>query len=399
MLSVRPPGYVCTTAAPQCVRMGAGTSVRARFADNGYPGGTRVMYCEHCGKPVPERARYCRHCGAPTAESEAVKPPRARADPVQAGEGPARPSGCELRIRRRLAALILLLACVAVFRNLGALAFAPFSLLAALVTGVYLYRSTRYHRAFYVVLVLLGLAVYAFPPVSQPFTALFGLKGFAFTADWRGEGAGPQDPWGWLPLYVINIMVFGATVFLLLSGISSRVRAVARSAGRDTITVVALAAVMTAAFGLPWLYPAGVRAEPSSTWNVLGIGGPGPGAVLAVGPHGTSISFDSPGKLWVYRLVLFNTTGRDGEVVALMGKVGYRTIRLAPPFDETIAVTGGTKTAEKIIIPAQVPQRPPQAGERPEVAPAVLTIHSRVPLWVVTLVEQGDKRWQLTFWR
>lgn len=145
--------------------------------------------------------------------------------PERAREEPARPSGCEPRIRRRLAALILLLACVAVLRNLGALAFAPFSLLTVLGTGLYLYSNTRYHRAFSVFLVVLGLAVYAFPPVFQPFTPMFALKGFVLTADWRGEGVGPQDPWSWLALYLMNVMVFGAGLFLLVTGVSSRVRA------------------------------------------------------------------------------------------------------------------------------------------------------------------------------
>lgn len=337
------------------------------------------MFCTECGQELNPGDKYCPRCGTRVRNEAKVEVKTAKTK-IETEKEIVKPSKTELYIRKILGILILVLVISAILLNLGALFIAPISLVIGIVIGIYLLRSKKYYLALDIFLVLLGFLLYAFPPISYPTTPLLGLKGFVLTADWTSEGIGPA-PLNWLALFMINIIILGSAAFLLITDILSKIGAVTQSAKRELPTIILLV-ILGIFFGLPWLYPVGV-----GTGGCAGISGPGLGAIISIDPYKTSVSFNSENDIWVYQIALKNTMGRDGEIVGIMGKIASQKQQIAPPFGENIEVVGGEKTAEKIIV---------KPGMRET---TILKIYSKDPLWIVTLIENGDKRWHISFWR
>jgi len=293
----------------------------------------------------------------------------------RAPEESSQPSKAELRTRRILG-ILLVVSALAILSNPGTVFFALISIPLGIALGARLLRNKGYSLRWDITWVLLGILMYAF--ISSP---LSGLKGFILTADWRSEGIG--IPAGWivsiLCVFIVNTMVLGSAAFLLATNLLSRRGVATRSVKGGTIFAAILLVILGALFGLPWLYRVDV-----GTPSMFGTFGAGAG-IGPMGPNMTSVSFDSDNSVWVYRITLTNDVGKEVEVTGIAGKVASRTQQIAPPFDSNIEVIGGQRTAERIVV---------KPGET-----AVIRIHSKDPLWHVTLIENGDIRWQISFWR
>jgi hypothetical protein len=98
-----------------------------------------------------------------------------------------------------------------------------------------------------------------------------------------------------------------------------------------------------------------------------------------------SVAYNSNENAWTYQIKMVNNIGTKVAITGIYGKVVSQTKQIAPPFGDSIGITGGEKTSsELVVMPGQT---------------AVLQVTSKDPLWLITLVENGSIRCQIPFWR
>jgi len=291
--------------------------------------------------------------------------------------GLMKPAKADLYIRKILGILILATALPFVILNPLVLITAFGFFVPSITFGMYLLFSRRYHLKLDVFWVSLGFLLYYGCPINYPVVPLFWLKGFVLTADWACEGVGFQT--FYLFFFLGFILIFGSALFLLVTDFLSRRWDIAQPAKRGLTTTVILLVILGTVFVLPWLYPTGVRLG-----NGLIVESLHPvGAFRSYGIV-PSVSFISENSTWIYQIVLINKGFEDGEIIGIMGKVVSQTVKIGTPFGNDVEVVGGNRTAEKIVV-------------KPETT-VMLKISSKDPLWFITLIEKGDKRWQIMFW-
>lgn len=281
----------------------------------------------------------------------------------------------------------------------------PLSVLTIVVIfGVYLLRNKGYHFKKDLFFVLVGLIAYILPipmfigfPPAVPLTM---LKGFFLTADWTHEGVGITNPELYLVLFLINILFFSSTLFLLITDVFSKIKAVTDSKRRGLIVSLTFLAILGTVFTLPWFH----KIEIGLGGGVSAFG-PGPNSGIVLGlklpPENTTVNFDAEKGVWVYQIELINTAAKNAEIVGLKGKtMTGKTVQIAPPFSDNIEIIGGNKSHEKIIIGPTVMPGPSEPGKMPALKPALLRIYSSDPLLLITWIEKNNKAgWQISFWR
>jgi len=313
-------------------------------------------------------------------------------------------SKIEVYIRKTLGILILVSALpFAIFFAIATTGISLLSILTiTIIFSVYLLRNKGYHLKKDLFFVLMGLVAYILPiPIFvflgfPPVAPLTMLKGFFLTADWANEGVGVSNVSSYLFFSMLNILFFSSVLFLFITGIFSKIKAVANSNKRGLIAGLTFLAILGTVFTLPWLHKIEIGMGGSA-----GAGGPGPhsGIMLSLGHENTTVNFDAEKGIWIYQLELINTNAANAEIIRLKGKVGSKTVQIAPPFGDNIEITGGNKSSEKIIIgPTVVP--PSEPGKSPTSMPALLRIYSKDPLLLITWIEKDNRTgWQVSFWK
>lgn len=301
------------------------------------------------------------------------------------------PSRIEIYIRKILGILILISTLpFAIYFAIGTTGLSLLSILTIVVIfGVYLLRNKGYHLKTDLIFVLVGLVAYVLPiPIfvgffAPPVAPLTTLKGFFLTADWANEGVGMGHPYEYLFLCIINILFFSSGLFLFITDIFSKIKAVVNSKKRELIASLAFLAIFGTIFTLPWLH------EIQIGMGGMGAGGPGPNSgiilELKLPPENTTTYFDTEKDAWVYQIELINTHGVDAEIIGLKGKdMAGKTVQIAPPFGDNIEIIGGNKTFNNITIAPTIVAGPPEPGKPPKSKPALLRIYSRDPLLLIT---------------
>lgn len=315
----------------------------------------------------------------------------------------AGPSKIEIYARRVLGILMLVFALpAAIYFGVGTTGISLLSVLTIIVIfSVYLFRNKGYHFGKDLFFVLIGLVAYTLPiPIFvfvayPPVAPLTMLKGFFLTADWLNEGVGVRGIQSYLFFAMLNILFFSSALFLFVTDIFSKIKAIANSSMRGAVTVLTFLTIFCVLFALPWLHSIKV-----GMGGGAGAGGPGPhsGIILDLGHENTTVNFDAESGVWIYQIELINTKAANAEITGLKGKVGSRTVQIAPPFGDNIEIIGGKKSGEKIIIgPTVIPGEP---GKPPALKPALLKIYSKEPLLLITWIEKNNRTgWQISFWR
>lgn len=317
------------------------------------------------------------------------------------------PSKTELYIRKILGILILVSALpFAIFFGIASMGLSLLSILTIIVIfSVYLLRNKGYHFTTDLFFVCIGLVAYIVPaPIFifglAPVAPLTMLKGFFLTADWAHEGVGINNPELYLFFSALNIFFFSSVLFLFITDIFSKIKAVTDSNRRGLIVGLTFLAIFGIVFTLPWFHKIQI-----GMGGGMGAGGPGPngGIMLApkTPPEKTTVNFDAEKGVWVYQIELISTAAENAEIIGLKGKsMTGNTVQIAPPFLDNIEIIGGNKSNEKIIIGPTVEPGPPEPGKPPALKPALLRIYSNDPLLLITWIEKNNRTgWQISFWR
>lgn len=311
------------------------------------------------------------------------------------------PSKIEIYVRKILGILILVSALpFAIFFAIATTGISLLSILTiTMIFSLYILRNKGYHLKKDLFFVLMGLVAYTLPvPIFvflgfPPVVPLTMLKGFFLTADWANEGVGVGNVSSYLFFSMLNILFFSSVLFIFITGILSKIKVVANSNKRGLIAGLTFLVIFGTVFTLPWLHKVEVGQ------GSMGAGGPGPdsGIMLSFGHENTTVNFDAEKGIWIYQLELINTNAANAEIIGLKGKVGSKTVQIAPPFEDNIEIIGGSKSSEKIVIAPTVESEP---GKPPRLKPALLRIYSKDPLLLITWIEKGNKTgWQISFWK
>lgn len=285
----------------------------------------------------------------------------------------------EIIIHRILGVLIILTVLPGIHFGFGVL---PISL----IFGIYLLINKRYHLAFDIFLVLIGILICYYPiPFLFLGPAISNLKLFLLGSSWSEL---------FIKLFLIfnlnKILILGTAIALVILDIFIHLKNFSKLAKRELIFSLILLASIIILFIQPLFRPAVINKE--------GITSIGQGGSLIVSfkfdYSDGKASFNTQDNLWTYEIIPKNSSSQDVEIIKISGQkptkpfLGFldiysKTEVIAPPFGSHIKVEEAEKMSDRVIV---------RAGET-----AILKIYSKEPIYQISLLDNNNCQYSLGF--